>query len=411
MIRSQIRSESHWESLTSQIHLWMADDYSKAMLERNFSYELAMLFLTQLDYDRARIYIEREAAELLSQWKNLTKLSQVAQHFLVQRIQKIYEMKEFLSLIKTDSGSSASKEDLLLRIAESMVSWRQRSPSESFDPLCVWDDIAQARQFFIDQYAMKFQDTPLQRTLLGNRAASSGARTELEKCLSSLSDIQVMLHIQTAKGAFKMGAYDSSDRYLKMAQNKRKKNPSSSNDMRIIVPIIKLKAAQSKSELLNLSFDEKKAKTEKIYRIFINKMEQNQHDLSTLLGQDHADLGQLQLHHPDSSLESIKTVIKSNLLKFDLQKKLLSIALDEAACEKNVKELGKYSGSINHYLESCFSSLDATQRYLAQGCSLRDSGPAITPMTGEQQLYALHQQGKILYRLSRFSDKLLRKME
>lgn len=66
MIRSQIRSEHHWESLTGQINLWMKDDYSKAMLEKNFSYELAMLFLTQLDYDRARIYIEREAAELLS---------------------------------------------------------------------------------------------------------------------------------------------------------------------------------------------------------------------------------------------------------------------------------------------------------------------------------------------------------
>lgn len=66
MIRSQIRSEDHWEALTSQINLWMKDDYSKAMLEKNFSYELAMLFLTQLDYDRARIYIERDAAELLS---------------------------------------------------------------------------------------------------------------------------------------------------------------------------------------------------------------------------------------------------------------------------------------------------------------------------------------------------------
>jgi hypothetical protein len=86
MIRSQIRSESYWENLTSQVNRWMQDDYSKTMLERNFSYELSLLFLTQLDYDRARIYIEREATELLSQWKNLTKLSQVAQHFLVQRI-------------------------------------------------------------------------------------------------------------------------------------------------------------------------------------------------------------------------------------------------------------------------------------------------------------------------------------
>jgi len=255
MIRSQIRSEQHWESLTAQINLWMKDDYSKAMLEKSFSYELAMLFLTQLDYDRARIYIEREAAELLGQWKNLTKLSQVAQHFLVQRIQKIYEMKEFLKLVQTDSDKRTSKDELMAQIAQSMANWKQRSPSESFDPLSVWDDISQARQFFIDQYAMKFQDTPLQRALLGHPVPAGGSQSQPGSDLAALSDIQVMLHIQTAKGAFKMGAYDSSDRYLKMAQNKRKSNPSSSNDMRIIVPIIKLKAEQSKSDLRNMTFD------------------------------------------------------------------------------------------------------------------------------------------------------------
>jgi len=100
-----LRSEGQWESLSKLVKLWMQDDFSKAMMEKNFSYELAMLSLTQLDYDRARIYVERESSELLNQWKNLTKLSQVAQHFLVQRIQKIYEMREFLTLIKNTSSA------------------------------------------------------------------------------------------------------------------------------------------------------------------------------------------------------------------------------------------------------------------------------------------------------------------
>ena len=95
---------------------------------------------------------------------------------------------------------------------------------------------------------MKFQNTAFQQTLLGH-AAPAG-----EGDLASLAGIRVMLHIQTAKGAFKMGAYDSSDRYLKMAQSERRKNPGGANDMRIIVPIIKLRSEQSKSELRNLTF-------------------------------------------------------------------------------------------------------------------------------------------------------------
>ena len=225
-----------------------------------------------------------------------------------------------------------------------MANWRQRSPSESFDPLSVWDDIAQARQLFIEQYAMKFQNASLQQTLLGHPVLSGGAQSQTSSDLASLADIQAitvtMLHIQTAKGAFRMGAYDSSDRYLKMAQTKRKRHPTNSNDMRIIVPIIKLKAEQSKSELRNLTFEEKKAKTEKIYRIFVSKMEQNHHDLGILFGSEDFDARAHDHLCPTAPLESIKTIVKSNLLKFSLQKKLLSIVLDEAGGEKNVRDLG-----------------------------------------------------------------------
>jgi hypothetical protein len=45
--------------------------------------------------------------------------------------------------------------------------------------------------------------------------------------------------------------------------------------MRIIVPIIKLKAEQAKSEVRNVGFAERTAKLEKIYRILVSKMEQN----------------------------------------------------------------------------------------------------------------------------------------
>jgi hypothetical protein len=68
---------------------------------------------------------------------------------------------------------------------------------------------------------MTFQDTPLQQTLLGNPIKLDGSQPEFERELKSLSGIPVMLHIQTAKGAFKMGAYDSSDCYLKKAQKNR----------------------------------------------------------------------------------------------------------------------------------------------------------------------------------------------
>ena len=165
-------------------------------------------------------------------------------------------MKEFLFLMKNDSTDTEL-------IKESILNWKHRTPSDSFDPLSVWDDIKQARQFFLDHYCMKFENSPLHLSI-------SGKSDELPE----LKDIQVLMHIQTAKGAFKMGAYDATDCYLKLVKRK-----SVSNDMRIIVPIIKLKTEQSKSDLRNMDYEKRKKHIETIYGVLKRKMETNRHIL------------------------------------------------------------------------------------------------------------------------------------
>ena len=56
---------------------------------------------------------------------------------------------------------------------------------------------------------MKFENSPFHLSI-------SGKSEELPE----LKDIQVIMHIQTAKGAFKMGANDSTDCYLKLVKRK-----------------------------------------------------------------------------------------------------------------------------------------------------------------------------------------------
>ena len=57
---------------------WQNDGNSKAYLDRRFNFEQALMFITVRDFDRARFYINKEGNDLLAQWKDLTKLSQVA---------------------------------------------------------------------------------------------------------------------------------------------------------------------------------------------------------------------------------------------------------------------------------------------------------------------------------------------
>ena len=111
--------------------------------------------VTAKDFDRARFFINKEANDLVSQWQDMTKLSQIAQHMLVNKIYKVYEMKEFLLTCK--EVSLEGQYEVIPKVFKQFKNWIQRQPSYSFDKLAVWDDILTARMLYIDRYKMIFK--------------------------------------------------------------------------------------------------------------------------------------------------------------------------------------------------------------------------------------------------------------
>ena len=75
MIKSQIRVNKYWLNPREQVEMWQVDEISKAYIDKNLNYEMALVALTCKDFDRATFYIDRETTEPLSKWKNLTKLT------------------------------------------------------------------------------------------------------------------------------------------------------------------------------------------------------------------------------------------------------------------------------------------------------------------------------------------------
>ena len=140
-------------------------------------------------------------------------------------------------------------------------------------------------------------------------------------------------------------------------------------------------------------------------------MEQHHHDLSSLMASPESIPEGLDFLSQSPSLESIKTVVKSNVLKFELQKKLLSIILDEASTDTTEKGWRQFLPNTRFFLEACFGTLEDTQRFLGSGCQIQDSSSQQRTLNVEQQAYAVAQQGKVLFRLAKFSDKILRKIE
>jgi len=86
MIRAMLRRTECWTDLNQMIQGWNNETRSKAYLEQQFNFEQALLQVTAKDFDRARFFINKEANDLIAQWQDMTKLSQIAQHMLVNKI-------------------------------------------------------------------------------------------------------------------------------------------------------------------------------------------------------------------------------------------------------------------------------------------------------------------------------------
>jgi len=134
------------------------------------------------------------------------------------------------------------------QVSSQYKNWIQRQPSYSFDKLAVWDDILTARMLYVDCYEMIFRKDVFE-SHVANLDQATGGKDEIR-------DIGAILYAQCAKGAYKMGMYDSSDRYLKQCLEVRNRSTDingTRSNIRIVLPIVKLKTEQFRQDTLNLS--------------------------------------------------------------------------------------------------------------------------------------------------------------
>jgi hypothetical protein len=170
----------------------MENENTKYFLEREHSYQLSLLAIKSEDWMRGLYYIDKDI-------KNVNfGIPTHAQHYLVQKIMKNYECRQFLNLINKAGFEENNK--LKSSIFSSIESWLTRTPSPVFDPLNVWDDVVTSRVMYLDAYAKRVK----------------GFEDDLAKH-PKLSDVRSLIYLQAATGAKEMALYDSSEKYLRKA--------------------------------------------------------------------------------------------------------------------------------------------------------------------------------------------------
>lgn len=128
-----------------------------------------------------------------------------------------------------------------------------------------------------------------------------------------IRDIGAILYAQCAKGAYKMGMFDSSDRYLKECldvRNRSSNKDGARSNMRIVLPIVKLKTEQFRQDTINLSQAKKLGQLETIMSVLSNK---------------------LSAFRDQGVVVDAGISAKANLLQQKLQSKLIKLVISDLA--------------------------------------------------------------------------------
>jgi len=132
----------------------LADPVTREKLEATYSVELSLIYAQFGAIERAQYFLRQSHQRFLSEWTQLPLLATGPRVRLLQSLQKLIEIGEFVvthpDTNPTTGGSVGEAWDKMLdRASELLDSWSQRYPSR-LDSVNVWDDIIMNRTFFLD---------------------------------------------------------------------------------------------------------------------------------------------------------------------------------------------------------------------------------------------------------------------
>uniref|UniRef100_A0A3Q1J9C8 DNA-dependent protein kinase catalytic subunit n=1 Tax=Anabas testudineus TaxID=64144 RepID=A0A3Q1J9C8_ANATE len=214
MIRSmlkQLQLGERDQTLLSFIDKAMKVEERKKLLDSHYSQELSLLYILQEDYDRAQYYTNYAMQLFMESYSSVDTLLTESRLTILQSVQSLTEIQDFLLFIKGE-GLSVSSLKRLIRL------WTERFPDAKVDPLNVWDDIITSRCFFLDKIREQLQShTPHTMEVDGSEGSADDIDTLVNDCKFSMK-----LHM--ADSAWKQNNFSVATKLLKELHREAKTN-------------------------------------------------------------------------------------------------------------------------------------------------------------------------------------------
>ncbi|XP_049420989.1 DNA-dependent protein kinase catalytic subunit isoform X2 [Epinephelus fuscoguttatus] len=361
MIRSMLKQLQLGETdqtLLSFIDKAMKVEERKKLLENRYSQELSLLYILQEDYDRAKYYTNYAMQLFMQNYSSVDTLLTQSRLTILQSVQALTEIQDFLLFIKGDVSVSSLKR--LIRL------WTERYPDAKADPVNLWDDIITSRCFFLDKIREKL------------RGHAPSDAMEVEDSEDAAGDVDTIVNnckfsmkLQMANSAWKQNNFPVATKLLKELHKEAKTNRGwllrwvhsfsrySHKRSHVQGPVEQISAMLKIIPLLEDLQADCQSATAKVFRYQKILQGTSFHILATAVGKSPSVLGTIDAGKAEKAAKlSGAAWPNENPTKVEMGLQLKALKLLCDATRKADEELQSYS-------QDCVESSSITETYMA----------------------------------------------
>ncbi|XP_049912803.1 DNA-dependent protein kinase catalytic subunit isoform X2 [Epinephelus moara] len=361
MIRSMLKQLQLGETdqtLLSFIDKAMKVEERKKLLENRYSQDLSLLYILQEDYDRAKYYTNYAMQLFMQNYSSVDTLLTQSRLTILQSVQALTEIQDFLLFIKGDVSVSSLKR--LIRL------WTERYPDAKADPVNLWDDIITSRCFFLDKIREKLRGHVPSDTMEVDDSEDAAVDVD-----TIVNNCKFSMKLQMANSAWKQNNFPVATKLLKELHKEAKTNRGwllrwvhsfsrySHKRSHVQGPVEQISAMLKIIPLLEDLQADCQSATAKVFRYQKILQGTSFHILATAVGKSPSVLGTVDAGKAEKVAKLSGAAWPSeNPMKVEMGLQLKALKLLCDATRKADEELQSYS-------QDCVESSSITETYMA----------------------------------------------
>ena len=163
LIRGMLYDDSNWECFRESVEIMVGQSHTKSLLEKDHPYELSLLSVAMLEFDRSKFYLEKFKEKFLKSWNGVKDFGSLqTKTEVISELLRQHELKEFLYCTKHFHLEGMVGCPDLDKFVDTLNLWTKRKSMASWDNFNYMSDSYHARSLFIDimkgRYGAQYND-------------------------------------------------------------------------------------------------------------------------------------------------------------------------------------------------------------------------------------------------------------